>query len=142
MQDTISLLKECSLGCKMAIESIQKIRTYVVNEKLKDLLDGYEKKHQKLGQEAVQLLGEYGKQGEEPGAFAEFWAKMDIDMKMLVRDDNHQIAKLMMDGCNMGIQSLSENVNKYTQASEESKALAKKIIKAEEDFMAEMKQFM
>ena len=69
-------------------------------------------------------------------------AKMDIEMKMLVHADSHQIAKLMMDGCNMGIQALSEKINQYAEASKESLDIAKKIVKAEEDFMAEMKEFL
>ena len=42
----------------------------------------------------------------------------------------------------MGIQSVSEYMNKYEEASPESIDLAKKIIKTEEDFMGEMKQFL
>lgn len=141
-EHTISLLKECSSGCKMAMRTIQQVREYARDEKLERLLDAYEKKHRDLEKSTIQLLEHYNKKDEEPGKMAEFMAKMDIEMKMLVHADSHQIAKLMMDGCNMGIQALSEKINQYTEASKESLDIAKKIVKAEEDFMAEMKEFL
>ena len=61
---------------------------------------------------------------------------------MMMHDDDHQIAKLMMDGCNMGIQSVSEYLNKYAGASKEAVAKAKELIKIEEDFMKEMKEYV
>ena len=141
-EDTISLLKECSSGCKMAMRTIQQVREYARDEKLEQLLDAYENKHRDLEMATVQLLTHYYKKAAEPGIMAEFMAKMDVEMKMLIHADSHQIAKLMMDGCNMGIQALSEKINQYKAASKESSDIAKKIVKAEEDFMVEMKEFL
>ena len=42
---TRGLLRECSLGCKMAINSFDQMRDYVKNEELKELMDTYDKKH-------------------------------------------------------------------------------------------------
>ena len=56
--------------------------------------------------------------------------------------DNNQIAKIMMNGCNMGIQSISEDINKYSNASSESVSLAKKLVKAEENFMRDLERFL
>ena len=36
------LLRECSLGCKMAINSFDQMRDYVKNEELKELMDTYD----------------------------------------------------------------------------------------------------
>ena len=69
-------------------------------------------------------------------------AWMGVEMKMTMHPNNHEVAKLMMDGCNMGIQSVSEYLNKYPDASAESQRTAKDIIKIEEDFMQEMKAFV
>lgn len=140
--DSICLLKECSSGCKMAIKSIDQIAEYVKDEKLADLLHAYKGKHEEFEKEIIQLLGKEGKSAEEPAMMAKISSWFDIEVKMFMNADSHQIAKLMMDGCNMGIQKLSEYINKYTAAEEECVKLAKKIIEEEEDFMAEMKEFM
>ena len=52
---------------------------------------------------------------------------LSTEMKMMFKDDNNQIAKIMMNGCNMGIQSISEDINKYSNASSESVSLAKSL---------------
>ena len=48
----------------------------------------------------------------------------------------------MMDGCNMGIQSVSEYKNKYTEASGQSISIAEKLINIEERFMEELRAYM
>ena len=59
-----------------------------------------------------------------------------------MKNSDSQIAKVLMDGCNMGIQSLSEYRNEYTGASEEAKKIAEKLISLEEDFMSGLKKFL
>lgn len=68
--------------------------------------------------------------------------RLSTEMKMMFKDDNNQIAKIMMNGCNMGIQSISEDINKYSNASSESVSLAKKLVKAEENFMRDLERFL
>lgn len=141
-EHTIELLKECSSGCNMATKTIKQVREYASDEKLERVLDSYDKKHRDLEKETVRLLGQYGKCGEEPKAMASAMAWLDTEVKMMIHADSHQIAKLMMDGCNMGIQSISQYINKYTDASRESSDIAKKLVKIEEDFMEEMKAYL
>ena len=47
-EQTGKLLKECSSGCKMAINSLNQVRDFVKDEKLNQLLDEYDKKHKAL----------------------------------------------------------------------------------------------
>ena len=88
------------------------------------------------------MLRQSGAAGKEPGAMAAAMARMTAGVKMFVKDDDNQVAKIMMNGCNTGIQSIAESINKYKQASKESIGLAKSLIKAEEDFMCDLKQFL
>ena len=81
-------------------------------------------------------------ESEEPSKLAEAMSWLTTEVKMLMRADSHQIAKLMMDGCNMGIQSVSEYINKYDDASEESEKIAGELIRIEEEFMKELKAFV
>lgn len=139
---TVELLRECSSGCHMAQDSVKQVRQYTKGEKLNELLEAYGEKHTGIEREIAQMLGEYGSTEKEPGMMAEMGAKMGTWMKMTMHPDDHEVAKLMMDGCNMGIQSVSEYVNKYQDANERAHTIAKQIIKVEEDFMKEMKGFV
>lgn len=142
MNDTISLLEEVDSGCKMAIDSMNRIGSYGMDGKLSRIIEQYKYKHMELQKQADRLLRENGAAGKEPGVMAAAMARMTAGVKMFVRDDNNQVAKIMMNGCNTGIQSIAESINKYAQASKESVGLAKSLIQAEEDFMCDLKQFL
>ena len=58
-KDTISLLKECSAGIRMAVSSIDDVLDKVSNEKLKNSLIDFKDKHTKLGNEIHGLLLSY-----------------------------------------------------------------------------------
>ena len=143
MEDnTRKLLEECNSGCKMAIESMDQVGPYVTDEKLKGTIQDYNTKHKELEKESSRLLAQEGETGKEPGMFASAFSWMTTEVKMMARDDNKQAAKIMMNGCNMGIQSISEDINKYSNASSESVSLAKKLVKAEENFMRDLERFL
>jgi len=139
---TVSLLKECANGCQMAISGVKQIRKFVTDEKLNDLLEAYGEKHKGFEKETVVQLGKHGATEDSPNKIAEISAWMSVEIGMLTHPDNHEAAKKMMDGCNMGIQSLSKYVNQYEDADEDAKNIAERIIKIEEDLMEEMKQFI
>lgn len=60
----------------------------------------------------------------------------------MVNDDTKKIADIMVDGCNMGIKSLSKYLNQYTSASSESIDLVKRLITLEKDFMNDLLGFL
>lgn len=141
-EDTRKLLQECNKGCKMAIDSMEQVKGHISDDSLEKVIDEYEEKHRKIEDESSVLLDQAGQEEKEPGAAASTFAWMSTGMKLAMNDDNRQIAKLMMDGCNMGIQSISENINKYPEASKESIHIAKDLVKMEEAFMGELKDFL
>ena len=49
--NTIKLLKECSSGCQMAMDSVKTMREYTKDAKLNDLLEAYGEKHRGLERE-------------------------------------------------------------------------------------------
>ena len=117
---TISLLKECDSGCKMAVNSMDQVLEY----------------------EAFKQLNILDETGKEPERVASMFSKFSTDMKMMIKGDDRQVAKIMMDGCNMGIQSISGFKNQYPGASKKSMELADRIVETEEAFMAEMKGYL
>lgn len=140
--DTICLAGHCDAGCKMAIDSMEQISRYVADENLRTIINSSKNRHKDLEQEASALLNKYGRNEKEPSKMASAFSHITTEMKMMFKDDNSQIAKIMMNGCNMGIQSISGDINKYSNASGESVSLAKKIVKAEENFMKELERFL
>lgn len=141
-EQTRKLLQECSAGCKMGINSMEQVREYISEEKLGSVLDEYLEKNRELLGETEKLLAEEGGQDKEPGAVASAFSWFSTEVKLMMKDGSSQIAKIMMDGSNMGIQSLCRYMHEYEGASKESLKLAKKLVETEEAFMKELQQFM
>ena len=136
-RQTSALLKECNAGCKMAINSM---------DRLKDFLDQtvttYREQHKKLEEESRELLKKMGEEEQQPDRIASAFSWITTEMKMLIKDDSTQAAKILMNGCNMGIQSISECMNKCPEASHDSISVAKKLVKCEEKFMEDLKKYL
>ena len=44
-EDSINLLKECNSGCKMAIESMERVEKNLADNEMKSIIDEYKDKH-------------------------------------------------------------------------------------------------
>ena len=141
-EHTRKLLEECNSGCKMAVDSMDQALGYTKDENLETLLQLYKEKHERLEDETASLLADVGYSEKEPGVMASAFAWITAETKLMWEDDNNQIAKLMMNGANMGIQSITEYRHKYGDADEKSQAIAKKLVRVEEEFLQELKRFL
>lgn len=141
-EDTMKLLQECNSGCKMALNSLDQVLEYIQDDKLHELVDVYTTRHDKLEVRCSEILAEHGLCDEEPGIMAKAFSWINAEVKLMLNDDNHHIAAILMDGCNMGIQSISEQQHKYPTADKKVMDIAHDLVKCEEDFMVELKEFM
>lgn len=141
--DTIKLLRECNAGVKMGVTSLDEVIDKVKDENLKKILTDSKQEHEKLGGETSQLLLDYSDKGKEPNPIAKgmSWMKTTVMMSMK-EDTDKEAAKLISDGCNMGIQSLSEYLNKYLAAEEKVKDITKKLIKIEDELAHSLREFL
>ncbi len=67
---------------------------------------------------------------------------MKTNVKLAMDESDATIADLITDGCNMGVKSLSRYLNQYQAADEETKDIAKKLIKQEEELSIHMRSFL
>lgn len=141
-EHTKTLLEECNSGCKMAIGSMNQVEEFIEDDRLRQVIRKYKQKHEKIESETTKLLEREGKNEKEPSAMATAFSWVTTEMKLKLKDDNHQIAKIMMDGCNMGIQTISKAVNQCTDTEEEARSAAMHLVSMEEEFVKELKPFL
>ena len=139
---TIDLLKECDSGSKTAVSSIREVLDNTSKEELLTLLTQSLKEHEEIGDEIHRLLSEAGESGKEPNPMAKAMSWLKINIKMLEKPVDKNIAHLMFDGCSMGVKQLSEYLNKYNEADEKSQRLAKKLIDCEEKLAKDLKEYL
>ena len=140
--DTISLLKVCDAGTKMAVSSIDEILDQVQNQKFKEMLVEFKYKHTYIGNEIHNLLTQQDEEDKEPTPIAKGMSWIKTNMKMMMDGSDKTVADLITDGCNMGVKSLSRYLNQYTAADEKSKNICNELISIEENFAVSIRCFL
>ena len=88
------------------------------------------------------MLAAEGYAPKEPPMMASAFAKASTGVKLSWKEDSHQAAKILMDGCSMGIKTISSHINQSPEASAESLGAAKDLVRMEEEFNRELKRFV
>ena len=140
--DTIKLLRECDAGIKMGTASIGEVLEKTTNEKLKKLQEICKEGHEKQKEETQNKLEQCHDTGKDPNPMAQGMSWMKTNVKLAMDESDATIADLITDGCNMGVKSLSRYLNQYQAADEETKDIAKKLIKQEEELSIHMRPFL
>ena len=138
-QDTVKLLRECDAGVKMGISSIDDVLGYVRDDRMKQNLKDCREQHVKLEQEIRTALNRFQDGGKEPQPMAKGMSWLKTNMRLAVNESDATVADLMTDGCNMGVKSLNKYLNQYKAADEDSKRLAKKLIRMEEELTQQLR---
>lgn len=141
-EHTIELLKECNAGIKTAVNSIDEVMDSITSEELRKILRDSKQKHEELGDETHQMLNQYHREEKDPSPMARMMSWMKINMKLLQDSSDSVVADLMTDGANMGVKSLTQYLNEYSEAAEEVKQLTKRLIKLEEKLCEDMRQYL
>ena len=141
-QDTIKLLRECDAGIKMGIASIDDVQGHVENRELYDKLSKCKQEHEQLQSHVQELLGKYQDEGKNPNPIAKSMSWMKTNVKLGMEAADSTIADLMTDGCNMGVKSLNRYLNQYKAADEQSKDIAKKLIKLEDQLAVDVRKYL
>lgn len=126
----------------MATNSIEQVMPYVHSEDMKAMLNKYNDRHISLGDKSHEELAKNNSREEDPLPVVDFFAKISTDIKLLVNDDDGQIAKIMMKGCNMGIETISKHINDYSDADNASLSIAHDLVAVEEDFLHDLEKFI
>ncbi len=140
--DTIKLLKECNAGAKTAVTSIDEVLDHIQNENLKNLLIASKKEHEAIGDFTHSKLICNHDQDKEPNPIAKAMSWMKINGKLLMKDEDEVVADLMIDGCSMGVKTVSRYLNQYKAADEESRAQAEKLVKIEQNLMNDLRTYL
>lgn len=140
--DTVKLLRECDAGIKMGISAIDDVIDDVKNGQFRQLLHDSKNQHEKLKQEIVELLDEHHDDGKDPNPMAKGMSKIKTNMKMAMETTDNTAADLMIDGCNMGVKSLSRYLNQYKSADRKSRDITGKLVEIEDRLSVDLRQFL
>ena len=140
--DTVNLLNECDSGVKMGISSFMDVTDYIEDNRLKSLILDSKFKHENIHNEIGSLLSKYNLEGKEPSMIAKGSSWIKTKFELLMNDNDEVIASLMVDGANMGVKTLTQQLNKNRLANDDVKNLTRKIIDIEDKLSRDLRQFL
>lgn len=140
--DTIELLRECNVGIKMGVTTIEEVIDNVTDEDFRHLLHDSMEEHKRLGSETHEMLNEYNESGKEPSSMAKAMTWMKSNLMISMNDTDNTVAGLVTEGCNMGVKTLNKYLNQYEAAEERAKDIAKKLINMEERLVVNIRQYL
>ena len=131
--DTLSLLKECDAGVKMATASLDDVREHVETPELRAILNTSRQQHELIGREVQDVLEKHGGHDRDPHPIARKMARMKTNATMKKNDNTEKAAaKIVVEGCRMGAQSLRGYLDEYKGADVPSRALCRTLVAVEE----------
>ena len=141
-EDTSNLLRECNLGIKMGISSLNDVLDRVESTDLEDKLKKSRDEHEKLETETQLLLNRYGDEEKEPPIMAKGMSWIKTNVMLGMNESDKTVASLITDGCNMGIKTITGHINDYPDADKEVKDIAEKVINLEATLLENVKEYL
>lgn len=141
-EHTLKLLRECDAGVKTAMNSIREVLGNINSAALRKALTDSLNKHEYIKNEIDAILCRMSEEGKEPNPMARMMSWMKINIKLLEKPDDKTVAKLMFDGCNMGIQQVSSYLNDFTRADSRSREIAERLIATEDELAGALREYL
>ena len=141
-QDTVRLLRECDAGIQMGIAAIDDVLPRVRSKDLSAVLRECRDRHAALQLEVRSALNRFGDEGKPAHPIAKAMSAIKTGLEMAVDPSDSAIAGLMMDGCAMGIKSLSQYLNQYQAADEAAKDICQRLIAQEETLAKAVRAYL
>lgn len=135
-----SLYKNVKMGGESIIDLLPKVK----DEGMRAEMTGELEKYEGFAKEIRELLFKEGEQPKEESLMAKMGVKMGVMMNTIIDDTSSHIADMMIQGATMGITDTTKLVreSENSSCSEQALALARKIIKYEEESIERLKKFL
>ncbi|MGL4791183.1 MAG: hypothetical protein ACRCW1_07210 [Anaerotignaceae bacterium] len=140
--DTVELLQKCHSGAIMGIASIEGVLEKIQPSNIDIILNNFKRQHDEIEKKISTMLNRENAEKKEPSAMAKTMALFKINMMLLFKKDEKSGAKLITQGCNMGVKSLNKYLVQYKDASQDAQQIAKDLIKVEEKLAQELKRYL
>jgi len=141
-KETISILKECDAGVKMALASLDDVWEHVQQSELRAILNTTRAQHQMVSREIQSLLSEFGGHEKDPNPVARKMSAVMTRTKLGVEKSDAACARVLQEGCDMGIQSLHRYLNRYRGAEVPARALCRTLVAIEEQLSRDLRTFL
>ena len=140
--EILSVLDECGTGIDMGVSAIDDVKDKVENVELYKLLERSRETHVALGDEIQALLAQCGETVKQAPGMAKTMSSMKTSMKLSSGDSDEKAAKIISEGCDMGVRSLSGYLNEFEMAEGRPRDIANRLIALETQLSKDLRTSM
>lgn len=142
MNEDVELLNYIYQNAKMGIVGIDNIKSSIKDKSFLKLIKEQENDYYEICTKAMKYLSLYDSERKNVNIMAKTMTFLDAKTKLMKDNSVSQMAKMMMEGNNMGIIAITEKLNNYTDASKKVIKLAKELLEIEELNLENLKKYL
>lgn len=143
MIDNVQLLNSISSSADMARDSLNHIIDKATDSQLKKVLQTQVTEYDNIYNQADNMLRAKGKSAQKSPAMLKAYSHIVSNMKTLSADNaTSTIAEMVIQGSTMGVTEITKQLNDYMGDDKESRSLAEKQLKTEQENIEQMKRYL
>ena len=141
---TKSFLDELYKNVKMGADSIIDLMPKVEDENMRAEMTAELERYEGFAKDIRTLLFKDGEEPKDESIMAKMGVKMGVMMNTMMDSTTSHIAEMMIQGATMGITDTTKLIreNENSSCSEDALALARRIIRYEEESIERLKKFL
>lgn len=142
MDQNTEFLNYIYQNSQMGVNTIKQLIKEVEDPAFKKGLSYQLEEYQIINEEASNQIQKIGQTEKGIPHTAEISTYLSILMKTLMNRSTEHISEMLIQGSTMGIIDVAKNLKKYPNAAEETKKLANKLLKTEQNNIDQLKNFL
>jgi len=142
VNENIEMLNYVYQNAEMGKTTIEQILKEVKYLGFRDVLKEQLKDYQYVVNKCDTILNEEGKLPKGIDVMPKIMSYFKIKFDTLKGDTPSHVAEMMINGSTMGITEITKNLNKYNNVNNETKDLASRLLKLEQDNIEALKPYL
>lgn len=142
MSEDVELLNYIYQNAKMGIVGIDNIKSSIKDKQFYKLIKEQENDYYEICTKAIKYLSLYNCEKKNVNMLAKTMTFIDAKKKLMKDNSVSHIAKMMMEGNNMGIIAITEKLNNYQDVSKNVTKLAKELLRMEKANLENLKKYL
>ncbi len=142
MEKDLDFLNYMYKNAKMGIVGIDDVLPKAKAKEMKDILYNQKLDYESICKEVEKILKRKEAKVEELNLMAKVGSSFMSSLKLAEDNSDSMIAKMMIEGTNKGIIEINEKLNNIPNISKETKRIANKLLKIEQNNSSELKKYL
>ena len=142
MSQGVNLLQHVYRNAEMGRGTIPQVMQVSADPALRSILGDQLREYERISRQTGQILEQRGSPPQGSGEMRDFVSGVMIRMKTLTDKSASHIAEMMIQGSTMGTIQMTRQLHSCEAADGEALALALRLLRTEENNIAQMKRFL